>query len=132
MNDLFGWEPPKKKPPPRKSKADRLAEAKAAKKEAMERVEANADRAWYHLMLELVRQICVDRPRFTTDEAFERYDAIEGDKPATHETKAMGPVMLRAAKLGYCRKTNTTENSNRKSCHNRPLAIWESLIHVRH
>ena len=130
MGGLFDWDD-SREPPKKKTKAELLAEAKAAKREAMERVEKNATKAWSDLMLELVRCICLDTRRFTTDEVFDRYDSIEGDKPVTHETKAMGPVMLRAARLGYCRNTETTEKSRRKSCHNRPLAIWESLIYER-
>lgn len=110
--------------------AARLAEAKAAKHAGMDQVEANADKAWSDLMLHLVHLTCLEQHRFTTDEPTDRYEAIKGDKPVTHDTRAMGPVMIRAAKAGYCRKTNITEDSRRKSCHNRPLAIWESLIYV--
>jgi hypothetical protein len=111
--------------------AKRLAESKAAKKEAMDRVEANADKEWSDLMLKLVRFTCLEEVSFTTDEPIDRYEAIDGDKPVTHDKRAMGPVMTRAAKAGYCRKTDRVRPSRRKNLHASPIAIWESLIYVR-
>lgn len=111
--------------------AARLAESRVAKVAGMDQVEANANKAWSDLMPELVRLTCLEQPRFTTDEPIDRYEAIGGDKPVTHDKRAMGPVMLRAAKAGYCRKTNTVEESRRSKLHASPIAIWESLIYAR-
>lgn len=109
----------------------RRRESEAAKKEAMQRVEANANKAWSDFMLNLVYLTCREQYRFTTDEPMDRYDAAPEPKPVTHEKRAMGPVMTRAAKMGYCRKTNIVEPSRRSKLHASPIAIWESLIYAR-
>jgi hypothetical protein len=121
---------PKKQPPDLFDHAARRAEAKAAKEAGMAQVAANANDDWSVLMLKLVRLTCLEQPSFTTDEPDDRYEAIEGDKPVTHDKRALGPVMMRAAKLGYCRKTNTVQASRRKKLHASPIAIWESLIYA--
>jgi hypothetical protein len=102
-------------------------EAYTAKIAAMAQVEANANQEWSDYMLEQVRLTCMRLPRFTADAVFERASA-DPAAPGTHDLRAFGPVMTRAAKLGYCQLTNTTIRSSRASCHNRPLAVWESLI----
>jgi hypothetical protein len=109
--------------------AARRAAANDAKQEAMQRVEDNANAAWNTLMLELAHQTCLERRWFTSDDVTDRYTAIDGDKPTTHEPRALGPVMLRAAKLGYCRKANVAPlPSRRRSLHASPRAVWNSLI----
>ncbi|MET3995016.1 hypothetical protein ABID65_006682 [Bradyrhizobium sp. S3.9.2] len=109
----------------------RQADANAAKKTAMDQVEANASAAWSSLMLDLVFETCVNREQFTADDVIDRYDAISDDKPVTHEPRAFGPVMMRAAKLGWCRKANVAPlPSRRRSLHASPRAVWESLIYV--
>ncbi|MBO4228157.1 hypothetical protein [Bradyrhizobium neotropicale] len=106
------------------------AEAAAAKAAGMDQVEANTRAEWLELMLELVRLTCLAHARFTMDDPMDRHLAIEGNKPWTHEPRAMGPVMLRAAKLGWCRKANVASvPSRRRSLHASPRAVWESLIH---
>lgn len=106
-------------------------EANDAKKEAMARVEAHASAAWSSLMLDLVFETCVSREQFTADDVIDRYDALPGNKPATHEPRAFGPVMMRAAKLGWCCKANVAPlPSRRRSLHASPRAVWGSLIYV--
>lgn len=122
--DLFGGgeEQPKKK----KSKAKLLAEAIAAKRTAMKQVEENAKEGWSDHMLELVRLTALSLPIFTSDDVFDRPEA---DLISTHDRRAFGPVMTRAAKLGYCEKLNTIQPSRRKSLHASPRAQWKSLIY---
>jgi len=112
--------------------AERTAQAMLAKDAGMKQAADNADQAWADLMLELVRLTCLEQPRFTVDDPMDRYELIEGHKPATHELRAMGPVMMRAAKSGYCRKADTAPiPSRRRSLHASPRAVWESLIYAR-
>jgi len=109
--------------------AERSAQAMLAKDAGMKQAADNADQAWCDLMLELVRLTCLEQPRFTVDDPMDRYEMLEGYKPATHELRAMGPVMMRAAKAGYCRKANVAPiPSRRRSLHASPRAVWESLI----
>jgi hypothetical protein len=107
----------------------RRAEANAAKKAGMEQVAENASEEWARLMLELTRVTCLERRRFTADDVMDRYDALPDDKPVTHELRALGPVMMNAAKLGFCRKANVAPlPSRRRSLHASPRAVWDSLI----
>jgi hypothetical protein len=107
----------------------RLSEAKGAKEASMEQVEDHANPAWLNLMVEQVRIVCTKHRRFTVDDVMDRYDAIVGEKPTTHELRAMGPVMLRAAKAGYCLKANVMAvPSRRRKLHASPRAVWDSLI----
>ena len=112
--------------------AERTAQAMLAKDRGMSQAAENADQAWADLMLELVRLTCLEQPRFTVDDPMDRYEMIEGERPTTHEPRAMGPVMMRAAKLGYCRKADLAPiPSRRRSRHASPCAVWESLIFAR-
>jgi len=109
--------------------AARTEQAMLAKDAGMSQVAENADQAWADLMLELVRLTCLEQPRFTVDDPMDRYEMIEAARPSTHDLRAMGPVMVRAAKAGYCRKADTAPiPSMRRSLHASPRAVWESLI----
>ncbi len=104
------------------------AAARAAKKEAMARVEANAEQSWSDRMLEMVRLTALQKLYFTADDVFEL--AVNRGIPyGKREMRAFGPVMLRAAKAGYCIKADCApRNSNRKTLHASPRTVWESLI----
>lgn len=97
------------------------------KQAAMQQAEDHADKAWLDLMLKLTRVVALTHAEFTTDDIMILYESIH-DAPKTHEPRALGPVMKKAAQAGYCRKTNTVAKSVRRSNHNRPLAVWASLI----
>jgi len=112
--------------------AERRQQAMLAKDAGMKQAADNADAAWSDLMLELVRLTCLEQPRFTVDDPMDRYEMIEGDRPSTHELRAMGPVMVRAARAGYCRKAYAAPiPSRRRSLHASPRAVWESLIYAQ-
>jgi hypothetical protein len=105
-----------------------LAAARAAKQEAMERVDGNANPAWSIEMLALVTEVALAKPYFTSDDVFEL--ALERNLPTTHEPRAFGPVMMKAAKQGICAKANVAPKiSRRASLHGSPRAVWESLIY---
>jgi hypothetical protein len=104
------------------------AAAREAKADAMELVEIHADEQWKEDMDRCAIDVASGRPYFTSDDVAKL--AIErGQWDNTHEKRALGPVMMRAAKLGICRKANVPPvNSARKSRHAAPLSVWESLI----
>lgn len=110
--------------------AARLAEARAAKVEGMATADAHADVEWSMLMDDLVVRVAREKAVFTADDVFDVYEQYPG-APTTHDARAFGPVMLRAARNGVCRKTDRVAPSRRKSLHASPRAIWESLIHVK-
>lgn len=96
------------------------------KKEGMARSEAGANPDWMYLMEKLVVVVAQHYEQFTADHVFALMEECGG--PTTHDTRAFGPVMRRAAKAGICQLTDRTVKSTRGSCHYRPLAIWKSLV----
>jgi hypothetical protein len=105
-------------------------DAERAKRAAMQQVEENANEIWIEYMLDLVWDVCKVRRQFTVDDVFDLYYAVpETRRPVTHELRAMGPVMNRAAKEGMCEKANLPAiPSRRRSLHASPRTVWNSLI----
>ena len=51
-------------------------------------------------------------------------------KEKTHDLRALGPLMRRAAKLGWCELADLPpRNSTRRSLHASPREMWKSLIY---
>src|SRR5262249_41310286 len=96
------------------------AEAKAA---AIERVEQNSqtfvDAAFSRLL------VIAKRQRFLS--SLDVWNVC-GDLDQPRHPRAMGPVMLRAARGGLIIRTGRTVKSGRASDHDQALAIWESKI----
>jgi hypothetical protein len=103
-----------------------LGEAVLSRKErALRQVEEHAEEVWKETALECVKLTALRLGEFTSDDVAEelvRYPVW------TSTTRALGPVMLKAAKLGYCRITNRVRNSRRDELHNQRLSVWVSLI----
>lgn len=103
--------------------------AKQAKTLGMEQVERHADEDWKSTMLHLVEAVARERQFFTSDHVFKKLELNGAPPVTTHDLRAFGPIMLRAAKLGLCRKANCAGvNSERASLHGSPRAVWQSLI----
>ena len=102
-------------------------EAAAARDEAMERVERNADPSLMLSYERLVIKLAHARPEFTTD-AVEALAEAE-DLPVPHEKRVFGPLMLGLAKRGIIARTDRTVLSARKSNHRRPIRVWRSLVY---
>lgn len=99
--------------------------AEASREEALLRVERNADEQWLAAALDVVFGLAERHDEFTTDEVWAVLEAQGVGQP--HETRAMGAVMRRAARLGFVTKTDRVRNSLRVECHARPVAVWASL-----
>lgn len=91
-----------------------------AKHEAMERVEEHADDEWKDAAYKAVLLAANVYENFTSDDVME----LIPPEVETHEHRALGPVMLRAAKAGLIVKTGMVRNSDRRSRHAAPLTIW--------
>lgn len=110
---------------------ERMQRARAARDEGMSRVEAGASIGWTDLMYELVVEVAKARPRFTSDDVFDLAE-LRGTS-TTHDLRAFGPVMMRAARDGVCQKADCAAiPSRRASLHASPRAVWESLICRHH
>jgi|GEM_PF-966937 len=92
----------------------------AAKKEGMERVAVHANPLWMDLAYNAIRIAAESLEDFTSDDVMdfipEEYD--------THERRALGPVMLKAARNGLIVKTGMVRNSKRRSLHASPRQVW--------
>lgn len=106
----------------------KLDEAVAAKRVAIRRVGNAANPAWMSMMEKHVATVASIMQEFTTDDVFDYADSVAtADDPTTPELRAMGAVMTRSAKKGIVARTEQYRKSNRRSCHNRPLAVWRSI-----
>lgn len=105
----------------------RRREARRARDEGMSCVEAGASIGWGDLMYELVLEVARSKVRFTSDDVFDLAD--KRGTSATHDLRAFGPVMMRAARERVCAKANIAPiPSRRVSLHASPRAVWDSLI----
>ena len=98
-----------------------------ARDEAMQQVDDHADTSWKGKALAAVLHIAEHGDEVTTDEV---WAALEKWYPhlRTHEPRAMGPVMRRAAGLGLIERTERTTLSVRPENHRRPVRVWRSLV----
>ena len=101
----------------------------ATKEEGMALVDANANQVWKDTMLELVHRVTLEKRTFTADDVFDLLAELP-DPPRTHDKRAFGPVMTRAAKAKWCRKASLPAvNSRRRTLHSSPIQVWESLVY---
>lgn len=98
-----------------------IEDALAARDVALERVQRGADPAWCDRALQVIRRVCEDRADWHSDVLWE-YGL---DEPT--EARALGPVMLRAARLGYCTRTDRVRPSVRS--HGSGKTVWVSLLY---
>lgn len=92
------------------------------KKEAIDRVEANANQEWMSSAISAVETLIRFCDTFTTDDVWEILD-IEQVK--THEPRAMGAVMRGFAVSKRIEKTGSFVPSKRDICHGRDIAVWK-------
>jgi hypothetical protein len=88
---------------------------------ALERVEAAANARWKEEALAAIFTTCCSRVQFISDDIW-----VVGQLASTREDRALGPILLRAARLGWCWKTDQVRPSVRSHLSGKP--IWESLI----
>jgi hypothetical protein len=87
-------------------------------------VEHNANPDWLTAAHHTVAQLAAQHHEFTTDDMWQALAHID----APHEPRAMGAVMVEAARRGLITKTDRVTNSRRTQCHARPIAIWKSNL----
>lgn len=100
--------------------------AKAVTDEAVERAGAHADADWMVAAYEAVTRCAHLRPLFTTDHVHEK---LNGEPARTHERRAMGAVMRRAAAAGLIEATDQYWPSIRAEAHRNPKRVWRSLVY---
>ena len=104
----------------------RRSEAALAKKAGMEASERGANAAWVASMMECINKTCRCCRIFNSDYVMKLYTG----KEKTRDLRALGPLMRRAAKLGWCELADLPpRNSTRRSLHASPREMWRSLIY---
>ena len=91
--------------------------------DGMKLVDENADPDWKHAADRAVEDLALTRRMFTSDDVRALLATIE-----THELRALGPVMLRAARKGLIAKAGF-DYSTSPSRHKAPVQVWRSLLH---
>lgn len=96
------------------------AEAMRARDAAIRRVDEHADPAWRETALAAVSRLAAAGQPFTTDDVVRALPATV----STHDPRALGPVMLRAARMGIVAPMDQYRNSESTVCHGRPKRLW--------
>jgi hypothetical protein len=96
---------------------------------AIERADEHADPDWKAVFFRTLIDVAVSEESFTTDEIWKR---LEGDPnvPKTHERRAAGAIVLRAAKAGVIKMLpDQFRTSQRAHCHGSLLRVYASKIY---
>lgn len=99
--------------------------AALAKGAALQQVEAHAAPEWKAYALATVKRVAEHCAEFSTDAVIK---AMRDAPVMTHEGRALGAVMVRAARSGWIKNTGRFEKSDSVSRHRAPKTIWKSLL----
>lgn len=99
-----------------------MSDAIAARDQALQQVDENADQAWKEHALACVRRTCEQLPDFISDDIW-----TTGGLDSTREDRALGPIMLQAARKGWAVKTDRVLPSVRSHGSGKP--VWRSLLY---
>lgn len=95
------------------------------KEEAINRAETHASARWCENALRAVRVCANVHDEFTTDEVWDALRTAGKDDFVTERNPtAMGAIMLRAARLGWIRKSGRVRQSTQTTNHQRDVTIW--------
>ena len=83
-------------------------------------VDTNTDEVWKAEALEAVRRVCLSRRDWISD------DVWSTGLRSTREDRALGAVLMKAAKLGWCVRTRDSRPSKRSHGAGKP--VWVSLL----
>jgi hypothetical protein len=100
-----------------------IEEAIAERDRQLERVNTHASDDWKDQALAAVRRTCEQLPDFISDDIWR-----VGDLPSTREDRALGPVMRKAAGLGWCERTMHGRPSARS--HGAAKPVWVSRLYT--
>jgi hypothetical protein len=109
-----------------------LGQTEAAKQEGMTRAEAGAallDAEWKQRAYMAVIACAEAMREFVCDDIWQ-FLAVEDRPPLWPKPRALGPVVLKAAREGFIRRTDRTKLTNNVARHGSPVPVWESLTQV--
>ena len=93
--------------------------------QAIAQVHHNADPAWKAAALDAVEMLHRLRLEFTSDDVWLFME--ERHMPLPHERRALGAIMVAAARRGWIEPSDRHVASERPEAHARPIRIWRSL-----
>jgi hypothetical protein len=99
-------------------------ESATAAAEGIARAEAGATDEWRAEALEAVRRAATQKMFITADDVWAILDKPE-------EPRALGAILLRAARAGWLERTGRTKTTTQVSGHCHPVSIWKSKLHSR-
>lgn len=88
--------------------------------------ESHADEVWKGLVQYAIRELARTHSTFTSEAVWHFMEERFPDF-ATHERRAMGPMMQGAAKDGLIAPTDEFVKGERPSRHAAPIRVWRSL-----
>ena len=97
------------------------AAAERAKEDGIDRADRHGDPVWKEQAFEALRWVVRMRPTFTSDDIWERLDALEIPRPV--ERSVMGSITMRGARDGLIVKTGRRVKTRQKQRH-RELDEW--------
>jgi hypothetical protein len=100
-----------------------LLDVLAARDEAIDRVEANANSEWNHVAYVTAMRLASITEVFTSNDVWDALTHV-----TTHEPRAMGAVMRRLRKENIIEPTSQFITSTSPVAHGRPTRVWRSLI----
>lgn len=86
------------------------------------------DAAWKERMMDAILACAQAKPDFICDDVWE-WAKPEDRPPTWKKPKALGNVMIRAAKSGIIHKTDRSKTSENAARHRSPVPVWESLVY---
>lgn len=99
--------------------------AEEERDKALARVESHADEEWKKIALKVVGDLAANQSELTTDDV---WLVLSEHDCATHEPRALGAVMRRAAAVGIIERTDVTRRSIRSTRHRGDVRVWKSLL----
>lgn len=102
-----------------------LLEMMEKQADAIQRSDEHADEAWKQEALEAVRRAAEANETLIVDAV---WPYLNEGACATHDYRAMGPVMIRARREGYIAPTGDFRKSHLRN-HGTPRPVWRSLIY---
>lgn len=101
------------------------AEGRRLRDEAIAQVDEHANPDWKDDAYAAVVQLTETMSEFTTDDVW--YSLKDSQRGATHERRAMGAIMRKAARAGLIEPTERYLTSTRAICHSAPKRVWRSV-----
>lgn len=105
-----------------------VSDGTAEREEAIARADEHADPDWKEIAYRAIVWLARVYSEFTTDDV---WDAMVRWYPqaTTHEPRALGAIMRKAARNGVIEKTDRVRESIRPVCHRNPKAVWRSRVY---